>query len=1189
MRPFSKRLFLAATLATALAVLAHGRYITSLSTANPGAPTLTVLTDDLQFVGTVSVPSGAKQVLVTDDSSRLIVVAENATSPVSFVTIAGGALTQARTIPLGSGIPVRAVLSGDGTKLYVVTKSPAYAYVVDIAQEQAVQTALALPGDAMDAELTLDGQHLVVLCYPNLLTPIQLNNWQLMSSTAISGSFGAPRLFLSVAPFGSLYVTAPNVMIEFRGVPPFDEIARTALAGGNLTYPGKLHFIPPAGTRAFAANQVQSGHSVGVFDFTLRGANSLAGSYVGGAVVFGTTGGPFGSTPELVDPLLVTRDNKAIALAPSVQQVFEFNFVMGGGVSASDFRVSGRQLTGIIGLAASSEFPNSQFLYYLDTEGVLSRFPLSGIGSTPTRNIAPGTLAFVSGSSAAAPGNLYAYGAGRTDLAPGATVRYYFRAMDNTGLPVKGRTVTFRAVTAGVQLQQTSAVTNRDGWAWVDVTAPSAPGDFTVEAVLGNLAPLQLTSRVAGPSGGGGGGGGGGTPNQPRLIKLEGDGQLTIYGSISMPLVVQAVDADGKPIAGKQILWQTSAANLTFISPTQTTTDTDGKAQVSFFFIGSIPFNESYVSASIEAISDIGIATFYVSQYPADQLGTPTVQMQKPEPSRKQIEAKLGSPLAGAVEFRILSGGGVGRTPGLPIPNVGLRVTSENQDPTVGPVASCQEVIALSNRDGLASCTLVVRGKPGTTLLTANVGGTWDFPGITLTALPGDPVPPVIVSGNNQTGKTGTTLPERLVARIVDAGGNPLPGTQVTWSVSNPSALTLTDVVTTANANGEVSTRVQLGNVPGTFTVTVRAGDLQTSFTVTVLSTATSLRKVSGDGQPAVPVNTPFPQALVVEVLDAQGNPAANVLVTWSISGPGTLSATSGTTGTNGRTQVTVAAGSTAGTIVVTASVPGLTPVSFTLQSRPPGPAITAASFRNYSTGNTGKVAPGALTLLTGAGIAKNVSELEVATLNIVTGRLPVTLAGLVVEFRSGGNSYYAPIYWISREGSSETALIQVPYEISGPAVDVIVSIDGVQSSVAGLPVDPVSPGILEDDISGRRAAIVVRSDGLLATPATPARRGETVRLYAIGLGQTTPKAETNRVGQPNQKVNGTVAVGIDNAGVEVVGAKLAENLIGIYEVLFKIPDDAQLGDRPLGLIVAAPDGTPFYAQGSVIPIGPAQ
>jgi uncharacterized protein (TIGR03437 family) len=326
----------------------------------------------------------------------------------------------------------------------------------------------------------------------------------------------------------------------------------------------------------------------------------------------------------------------------------------------------------------------------------------------------------------------------------------------------------------------------------------------------------------------------------------------------------------------------------------------------------------------------------------------------------------------------------------------------------------------------------------------------------------------------------------------------------------------------------------------------------------------------------------------MVELLDQSNQPVPGITVSWSVAGSATLSAASTITGANGRAQVTVTAGPQAGAITVTASVGTLTPVSFALQSRLPGPAITAQSFRNYAyaTDEPG-VSPGNLVILSGADIAKNVNQQAVA--NLLLGRLPTELKGLTVEFRSGGQSFLAPIYWIVKDQGMEEALIQVPYEITGSSVDVNVSVDGASTLVTGVPVSPLSPGMIEDQIDGRRAAIVIRSDGLVATKATPVRRGETVRLYAIGLGQANPPAETNRVGRPDQAVVATVAVGIDNAGVEVVEAKLAENLIGIYEVFFKIPEDAELGDRPLGLLAVAPDGAAYYAQGSIIPVGPKE
>mgnify|MGYP000283041734 CR=1 FL=1 len=1184
-----KSLVHAMFLVTGLAFVAQARYVTVLSTENPAAPALTVLDENLQPIGTVTLPAGAKQVLLNDDGNKLIIIADNVQTPVAFVDLAGGVLGSVRTLTLGGGAGVQGVLTADGARLLLVTKNPPMVYSIPLSSEQVSGSPSALPGDPIEAELTLDGQYLLVLCRPNYLAPIQTSNLQTLQVQAIAGAFGSPNLNLSVAPFGRIFVTGPNLLAEFRSEPPFDELARTPLSGSQLSHPGKLHFSPSGGTRAFTANQLQVGHSVGVFDFTLRSATSPAGSYTGGAVVV-AGGGPFGSTPELVDPLRVTRDVNAVGLAPSLQQVFTFSIGFGGALLANDLRIGGVPVVGVESLTISNEFPNALYLFYNNNLGVVSRFPLSGVGSLFSRSVGRGKLEWVAAPSAAAPGALYGFGDQAT-VPPSATLRYYVRAIDPSGRPVKGRTLTFQALTSGVQLSQTTGTTNREGWTFVDVTAPASAGNFTVQITFGNVTPLLLTSTVATQTGGGGtgggtGGGGSGGANQPRLIKLSGDGQLAPFGGASSPLVVQALDPAGRPIAGKQVIWQTSSAGIQFISSTQTVTDADGKAQASVFFIASVPFGESFLQGAVEAISDIGNVTFYTTTYPAEQFGIPSVQLVRPEASNKVIDVKLGAPAEGAVQFRVLSGGGPGRPFGVPIPRVGLQVASENQDPSAGPVASCREITALSDDQGIARCTLVATGKVGTTVLSATVGGIWTFGGILLNVLPGDPVPPLIISGNNQTGKTGTTLPRVLVAQIVDAGGNPLPGTQVVWSVSNPNALTLFDTVSTANSAGEVTTRVRLGNIAGTFQVTVRAGDLTTTFNVTVESTATTLQKISGDGQTGVPINTAFPAPLIVRVVDAQNAPVSGVTVSWSIAGPGTLSANSTPTGTDGRAQVTVTAGSSAGAITVTASVAGLAPVSFTLQSIVPGPAITASSFRNYATGAAGSVAPGALVLLTGGGIAKNVTDVAVA--NIFAGRLPQAFRGLVVEFRSGSASFFAPIYWIAKEGQTESALIQVPYEISGTTVEARVSVDGIVTSV-NVPVAALSPGIIEDTIDGRRAAVIIRSDGLVVTRATPARRGEIVRMYAIGLGQATPLAETNRVGRPDQKVTATVAVGIDGAGVEVIEAKLAENLIGIYEVFFRIPENAQIGDRPLGLVAAPPGGSPFYGQPSVIPIGPAQ
>jgi len=1173
------------TLAALLALAAQAGYVVSVSTANPTAPVVTVLDEQLVPIGSATLPGAAQQLLLADDGARLIALTQNAAAPVTIIHVTAGGLGQQRIVTLPAGTPVRAVLSPDGARLVVATASPARLYFVQMSNEQVLPNFIGLGADAVDMEFTKDDAYLIVLLNSNVLQPVRVQDWQPEAPVTVPGSYPQGSLSMSVAPFGSIYITGPNLLLELAGAPPFGELARTSPLLPALTHPGKLYFTA-TGTKAYAAGRITGQHSIALFDLTLRGTNSPAGSMLATAPAVATGGGPFGTTPQLLDPILLAREDRVLALAPSISQVFDITRGLGGGLTLADFRVNQQPLTGIVSIALSDETPNALKFYYVDATGRHYMLPLLGLGNIMQRDLAPGKLSFVSAPSSGAPGNLLAYGAGQT-VEPGAKVRYFVRVFDYSGRPVKGATVQFRAGTGAPALSAAAAVTDRQGYAFVEVTAPAAAGPFTVEAQAGNVAPVVLTSTVMATAGGGSGGGsGGGTPGGPQLKKISGDGQLAAVGVINDDLVVRAVAADGNPIPNKEILWQTGSAGVQLISPAVSITDENGEARMRFLVFGLTDPTLPFYQVEIEAVADFGRTKFYATQYPADDFGRPRATLVAPQSAERTIELKLGKPTKDVLQIEVVSGIGLGRPALVPIPNVSLKVTSSNTDPAAGPVVGCVEESPLSTEAGIATCTLLAKGKIGTTFLTAVVGNTFLVPDIRVNVVPGDPLPPVIVSGDNQKGKVGEALPARLVARILDAGGNPLAGQQVSWIVSNPSAIQLVNTVSVSTSDGLVSTGVQLGVIPGSYTVTVRIGQQEAVFRVTVETFVSVLRKVSGDGQPSVPVGSAFPQPLVVEVLDVLNRPAQGVTVNWTVAGAATVSSAITVTGADGRAQVTVTAGNTAGPITVTAAVGDLTPVSFSLQSRLPGPGVTAQSFRNYASGQVG-VSPGNLVIVSGQGVARNVTGAAVAS--PLVGMLPVSFKGLTVEFRSGGRPYYAPIYWIVKDGDIEEALIQVPYEITGPTVDVNVSIDGIVTAVTGVPVTPLSPGIIEDQIDGRRAAIVIRSDGLMVTKNTPARRGETVRLYAIGLGQTDPMAETNRIGRSGQKVTATVAVGIDNAGVEVVEARLAENLIGIYEVFFKIPEDAQLGDRPLGLVAAPQNGQPAYAQSSVIAIGPAQ
>jgi hypothetical protein len=91
---------------------------------------------------------------------------------------------------------------------------------------------------------------------------------------------------------------------------------------------------------------------------------------------------------------------------------------------------------------------------------------------------------------------------------------------------------------------------------------------------------------------------------------------------------------------------------------------------------------------------------------------------------------------------------------------------------------------------------------------------------------------------------------------------------------------------------------------------------------------ATELNITSGDNQ-TIAVNTAS-APMTVTVLDQNDDPMAGRTVTWNVvTGTGTLASTTSVTNAQGVATMTFTSGATAGTATVTATVAGLTPVTF--------------------------------------------------------------------------------------------------------------------------------------------------------------------------------------------------------------------------------------------------------------------
>lgn len=101
--------------------------------------------------------------------------------------------------------------------------------------------------------------------------------------------------------------------------------------------------------------------------------------------------------------------------------------------------------------------------------------------------------------------------------------------------------------------------------------------------------------------------------------------------------------------------------------------------------------------------------------------------------------------------------------------------------------------------------------------------------------------------------------------------------------------------------------------------------------------------------------------------------------------------------------------------------------------------------------------------------------------------------------------------------------------------------------------------------------AVVHSNDFTPVSASKPARRGEILSLFATGLGPTRPGVElgTPFTRDPLQTVNSPVEVTVNGSPADVVAATGYPDSMDGYQVNFRIPPDATIGQAKIQLTVA--------------------
>jgi uncharacterized protein (TIGR03437 family) len=195
-------------------------------------------------------------------------------------------------------------------------------------------------------------------------------------------------------------------------------------------------------------------------------------------------------------------------------------------------------------------------------------------------------------------------------------------------------------------------------------------------------------------------------------------------------------------------------------------------------------------------------------------------------------------------------------------------------------------------------------------------------------------------------------------------------------------------------------------------------------------------------------------------------------------------------------------------------------------------------------------ISPGSVITISGV----NLADAATAT----TTPLPRTLAGVCVT----ANEIAIPLF------STSPTLIQaqLPPELGAGRYTLTVRSTrlGLSSGGSSIQVSAAGPAVFAVPVDGvARAALLHSEDGALVIPDYPARRDETLLLYATGLGPVRPAVAGGVPGasDPLSEALQPVEVSIGGVPYWVTWAGLAPDTVGIYQINVYVPGEHVHGD----------------------------
>lgn len=219
-----------------------------------------------------------------------------------------------------------------------------------------------------------------------------------------------------------------------------------------------------------------------------------------------------------------------------------------------------------------------------------------------------------------------------------------------------------------------------------------------------------------------------------------------------------------------------------------------------------------------------------------------------------------------------------------------------------------------------------------------------------------------------------------------------------------------------------------------------------------------------------------------------------------------------------------------------------------------PGPQLSSAGVVHAASFEPGLVAGSLASIfLSGVRDSPGISR----AINIP---LPLSLDGVSVTM----DGAVAPILAVANVDGAEQINVQVPWALLDDSTAlVIVTADGVSSEPAAVDVLSAQPGVFLVD--GERPAIQHNSGFEAVTESSPLRPGGYGVAYLTGLGEVRNRPPTgDAAAAADATMLRTVEATIDGQPAEVIFAGFAPGFVGLYQVNFRVPENARSGSLDL-------------------------